>query len=469
MTLMSKPQTVKSAQTDSSTRTSLGVLVIGRKRPGFDQEWNAIMRQRSSEAFTALGYDTVGADSPVIDDQTIFAALARIRAAGCEALVVLQPSLGNGQLCMTVAHNWPDPIVLLATPERPTGEKVSSCSLVANHLWASALRQAQHSFELVIGDPDSPETRQALRDAVAIARTAKKVRAAKIGLIGTHAPGFIDMAADPFVLSQSLGTQLHHLSLTQFIDRCKSIPDADVARDLDRVRAMELPLKGVTIEDLAPNSRYYLALRDLIKEEALDGLAVQCWPELSNLVGHWPYLAFTRLTNENVPIAMEGDSDAALLSLIANHLHLGVGFITDWLEHDARTITFWHAGVAPFPLCYPPKSANGPYITTHFNINKPAVVDGSLRENMPVTITRLWRCDNKYHLMAFHAQTIPPKRSLTGNTAFAKLIDGPDVPQRFDTLCHAGMPHHVTLFQGHHTPLLKQLARSLSINWVETT
>src|SRR4051812_23455768 len=128
-------------------KSALGVLIIGRKRPGFDQEWNQVMCGRAREALTALGCDCFGADTPVVDDQTIGVAIAKIRAAGCDALVVLQPSLGNGQLSLAVLQQWDLPVVLLATPERQESEKASSCSLVAQHLWASILRQAKHPFE----------------------------------------------------------------------------------------------------------------------------------------------------------------------------------------------------------------------------------------------------------------------------------------------------------------------------------
>ena len=71
---------------------------------------------------------------------------------------MLQPSMGHGQLALTVAQQWPDPVVLWATPERPGDGKVSSCSLVGQHLWGSSLRQAGHAFELVYGDPDDKTT-----------------------------------------------------------------------------------------------------------------------------------------------------------------------------------------------------------------------------------------------------------------------------------------------------------------------
>src|SRR5271156_3744875 len=115
----------------------LGVLILGRKRPGFDQEWNQIVCRSSLAALAGAGYVCVGADAPVVDDATVNAALDKIQLAGCTALVMLQPSIGNGQLALTVAQRWADPIILWATSERPGDGKVSSCSLVGQHVWAS--------------------------------------------------------------------------------------------------------------------------------------------------------------------------------------------------------------------------------------------------------------------------------------------------------------------------------------------
>src|SRR5579864_5943464 len=115
----------------SVTPRKLGLLTIGRKRPGFDQEWNQTMRTKADEALAACGFQVIRPDVPVIDDVTTRAAMERIRAAGCEALLVLQPSLGNGQLALTVSQEWDGPLVLWATPERLDSPKVSSCSLVA--------------------------------------------------------------------------------------------------------------------------------------------------------------------------------------------------------------------------------------------------------------------------------------------------------------------------------------------------
>lgn len=454
-----------SQSTGNPTSRKLGLLTIGRKRPGFDQQWNQIMRTKADEALAACGFQVISADQPVIDDQTTRAAISLIRGKGCEALLVLQPSLGNGQLALTVSQEWGAPLVLWATPERRESNIVSSCSLVAQHLWASVLRQAGRPFEFVYGDPDDKQTRAALTTAADICRTVAALKHSKVGLIGQHAPGFLNMAVDGPLIRKVLGAQLHPLSLPQFIDRSGAIDEQAVARDVAAVREMNLPLNGVTAADLATNSRYYLALEQLIEEESLDAMAVQCWPELPNVMGQWPYLAFSRLNDQGRVVALEGDVDGALTCLLARLLNLGVGFITDWLEHEEDSITFWHPGNAPLQLCNPIGSADGPSLGEHFNIRKPLVVDGPLRADRPVTIARLWRCDDQYHLTACEGRAVPPVRKLTGNHALVEVPDR-DVREWFDELCHAGMPHHVVLFIGHHRDTFRRLARAMKINWV---
>jgi L-fucose isomerase-like protein len=443
----------------------IGLLILGRKRPGFDQEWNKLICRRSVTAMEKLGFKCVGFDAPVIDDVTLRAALDGIRAAGCDSLVMLQPSMGNGQLALSLSQAWPEPIVLWATPERPGDGKVSSCSLVGQHLWASMLQQSGHPFELVYGDPDDALLQTELVRAVALAQTAVRLKNAKVGMVGTHAPGFIDLAADPFLLRKALGVQLHSLSLPQFIDRVNRQPSDAVERDLEKVRALGLPLTDVVDGDLAMNSRYYLAARELMNEESLDALSIQCWPELPEVLGQWPYLAISRLSSEGLAVSMEGDVDGAIAELMGNSLGTGRAFLTDWLEHDESTILLWHPGMAPLSMCQAIGESDGPRLARHFNIVKPLVVDGELQAGRPITIVRLWRSGSDYKLTAFEGESIPPRRKLTGNTV---LIQVPDksVSEKFDRLIHEGMPHHVLLFYGHWAETYRRLARMLGIRWI---
>jgi L-arabinose isomerase len=121
-------------------------------------------------------------------------------------------------------------------------------------------------------------------------------------------------------------------------------------------------------------------------------------------------------------------------------------------------------------MCNPVGSPGGPTLAKHFNIVKPLVVDAQIRVGEAVTISRLWRCDNRYHMTAMEGRTIAPRRQLTGNMALVELAEADiarngTVPERFDRLIHTGMPHHVLITFGSHTETFRRLARALGIEW----
>lgn len=454
-------------QTERANK-KLGVLIFGRKRPGFDQEWNAVIRERTLEFLRSLGFETVGAvaSTPVIDDGGINDSLVEIEAAKCEALVIIQPSITDGQFAFTISQRWKDPMILWATPERPGDGKVSSCSLVGHHLWASILRQAGHPFELAYGDPDV--VKDDLLRAISLASTVRRLRHSKIGVVGTHVPGFVDLAADPFLISKTFGMQMHSLSLPQFIERVDNVPADVVEKDVAKSRQLGLAQTGGTTppgdDVLRADSRFYVSMTDLIKEAGLQALALQCWPELPNVLGQWPYFAVSRLSAEGQAVSIEGDVDGAISSYMGALLGIGPGFLTDWLEHDDESIFFWHPGMAPLDMCNDIGSECGPTLGEHFNGKRPSVVDGPIKTEGPVTITRLWRCDNNYHLTAFEGMAVPPRRQVSGNSLLVE-VDGKSVHSRFDHLIHAGMPHHVIVHFGRHSDTLRRMARLLSLEW----
>lgn len=182
------------------------------------------------------------------------------------------------------------------------------------------------------------------------------------------------------------------------------------------------------------------------------------------MLGQWPYLAVSRLSSDGLAVSIEGDVDGSIGSLMGSSLGLGPGFLTDWLEHDTSTIFFWHPGMAPLDMCHAIGTESGPTLGAHFNIVKPYVVDGQLRPGQQVTVSRLWKCDNEYHMTAFEGHSIPPRRKITGNSILVEVADH-DVPRRFDRLLHAGMPHHVLLHFGNHAETFRRLARLLQVQW----
>ena len=439
----------------------VGFLIIARKRRGFDMEWGGEIETAARDAASAWPISALFPETRTIDDGTLRAALKELRSQSCDALVVLQPIMGDGRLAPVLAQLWPHPVVFWATPERQDSGVVSSCSLVGTHVFASIFRQLQHPFELAYADPRQPDACEQVLSAAGLCAAIPRFRGAKVGLIGSHAPGFVNIHSDPAAISR-LGPQLHHFGMQEFYDRVEGLDESDVQADVARVRSLSLPFgEGTGEGDLPPNSRYYLALRSLLADENLSALALRCWPELPNRYGHWPYLAMSRLADEGDCVALEGDVDGALTCLIGRCLGLGPGYISDWLEHDDHSITLWHPGHAPAAYC----RAETRRLGRHFNTGHPLVIDAELAAEQPITLLRLWRCDARYHLTALPAVTAPPRRALTGAHGLA-IVEDRNVREWFESRCHAGMPHHVTVFHGHQADRFYLFARLMGISTV---
>ena len=444
----------------------LGVIFLGRRRPGFDMEWGKAMEARVRSWLRQQGQFTFFEPAEkAIDDASIRRAMAECTAQGVDAVIVLQATMGDGRLAPTMAQLWPDPLILWATPENPAGDMISSCSLVGLHAWASTLQQMGRSFEIVYGDPDRTETRQRLSEAVRLATTVRKLRSVRLGMVGGQAPGYFAMSADPFCAHRVLGVQVQTYSLVEFADVANAISPSEVMADVARVKSLGIPHKDTTDADLTMASRLYLAMRAYFENERLDALTVRCWPEMPNMFGQWPYIGIARLADEGRAIACEGDADGAFTAWICESMGFGRCYLTDWLEHDRETITLWHGGAAPMSLSPAPGEPGGPQIARHFNIKKPAVVEATLREGMPVTVLRLWHVEGKYLLTAREGETIVPRRHLMGTNGLVR-IPGINPAEWLEELCHEGMPHHVVAVPGHHAGVLKRLSRVMNIRFI---
>ncbi|HZM01624.1 MAG TPA: L-fucose/L-arabinose isomerase family protein [Candidatus Saccharimonadales bacterium] len=441
----------------------LGIIFLGRRRPGFDMDWGRRMEERVRGWLQQTGFPLFEAPEKAVDDASLRRVMAACDGQKVDALVLLQTTMGDARLAPTLAQLWPDPLILWATPEKPDGDMISSCSLVGAHCWASVLRQMGHGFELVYGDPDAAATQQRFREAARMAATIRGLRSARLGIIGGQAPGYFAMSGDPFAIHRGLGAQVQTFSLLEFATVVNELTPEAVAADVAKFKALGFPHKDTTDDDLPMSSRLYLAMRSFMENENLDALTIRCWPEMPNTFGQWPYLAVARLVDEGYAVAIEGDADGALSAWMVEKLGLGRCYLSDWLEHDKETITLWHGGAAPMSLCSPIGEPGGPRVARHFNIKKPAVIEANLRENMPITVFRLWRLEGKYHLTAREGETTKPKRHLMATNALARMHEDPG--EWFEEICHQGMPHHVGVVEGHHAALLKRMARVMNIQY----
>jgi len=443
----------------------VGILFLGRTRPGFDPRWGEVVKHSIRRLFEESEHPCFIPSDNIPTDRDLREALDRCRAEGVQTLVVTQPTVSDGRLAPILAQSWGRPLVLWATPEKQSGPMISSNSLVGTHIFASTLRQLKHRFEFVYGSPDSRDTRRDFEAAVGTIDALQQLRLLKIGLIGTHAPGFINLAIDPGLISATFGAQLYHQSIHEYLQRFEAVGRDQISADRGVFAKLKIPLREIEEQELDVSSRYYLSLKNLIEEETLGALAVRCWPELPNVTGQWPYVALSRLLSEGYAVAQEGDVDGAIAMFAARILGTGPIYLSDWLEHDQSTVTTWHTGAIPFEFCEPVGSRLGPHVARQFNLKNPAVIEATMRSQLPVTVFRFWHCDNRYYGTALEGTTVSPRRHLFGNNGLIRF-EGIDIRDRFEQLLHLGFPHHLLIARGEHKDTLRRLCRQLQISWI---
>jgi len=447
----------------SNKGIKLGLLFLGRKRPGFDMDWGASMEIKVRNAVNGSGFEVFEPSKKAVDDNSLREVVAECEEAGVDALALLQTTMADGRMAPALAQIWPHPPVFWATPEKQEGDMISSCSLVGTHLWASSFRQMGRSFDVVNGDPEDSTTLDNLGVSVRSVAVIRKLRSARVGVIGGQAPGFANMAADPFTMRRDLGPQLQTYSLIEFGNVLKGLSEEAVAADVDKAKELGFEYKDASEADLPMASRLYLAMRQFLDEENLDALGVRCWPEMPNTFGQWPYLGMARLADEGRAIACEGDADGAIGALIGEMFGMGQCYLSDWLEHDDEAITLWHVGAMP-PSLSPPKGEPGaPKLAKHFNNKKPTVLESELKTGMPLTLFRLWRCDGEYHLTSCDAESVKPRQLMCSNGRARLLNRNPN--DWFEDMCRVGMPHHLNVFSGNHSEKLKRFASIAGIKW----
>ena len=449
---------------DNLAARRVGLLFLGRKRPGFDPDWGAEIRKRLRAYAGAAPFEVTIPSDNIADDAGLRAALAECEAAGVDTVVVTQPTISDGRLAPVLAQVWNRPLVFWATPEKQEGAMISANSLVGTHVMAATLRHLNRPFEFVYGDPANSAVRDRLEEAVRLTIAATDLRRGKATLVGYHAPGFVDFHADPIDLNDELGIQLYHESVQEFLGRVENQDDDAVAAEVAAFESLGLPYRDADESVLPLQARYYLAMQEYLTVEGSSALAFRDWPDLPTVMKQWPYLALARHVSEGKAIAMEGDVDGALCSLLAEDLGLGPVYLSDWLEHSANHISIWHTGAAPFQFCEPVGTELGPHIGVQFNNRLPAVVEATIKADIPITIFRMWRTDGFYRMTALEGRTVTPKRHIMATNGLAEITEV-NVNEWFEDMLHEGMPHHVCVVQGHHRRVLQKLARQLQIGW----
>jgi L-fucose isomerase-like protein len=379
-----------------------------------------------------------------------------LKSQPLDLLIILQATFADSTMVTALAEAVDAPLFLWAIPEARTGGRLRLNSLCGVNLAAHALKLRGKDYEYVYAAPDSTEALKKIRTLAAAGNVHRRLRSARLGVLGEHPDGFDTCHLDEAELG-SLGLTVERIELSSVFAAARAqAPEAVAGVRSGLVHRLE-GLDMVDQPALDKSFRVYLALKQIATEKNLAGLAVRCWPEFFTDLGCAACGPMSMLSDECVPCSCEADINGTVTQLILQMLSDAPAFGSDLVSVDeaADTAVLWHCGLAPLSM-----AGMHPHAGIHSNRKLPLVMEFPLKPGR-VTIARLSRASGTLRLVYGRGEIFPASKSFSG-TSGVVLFERP-VQQVLDTIIHEGLEHHVSLTYGDHVNELLALAHLLKL------
>lgn len=154
----------------------------------------------------------------------------------------------------------------------------------------------------------------------------------RLGLIGRTSVWLINEKFElPYV----------HISLKKFYEYYESITEAEGWKAVEEIIAKAKEIKEPQREDLVRAGRIYVALKKIIEDYNLDGLAIGCF-EMLNKLKATPCLALAMLNAEGIPAACEGELNSLLGMMLIRKFFDKPAFIGNIADYGENHIILAH-------------------------------------------------------------------------------------------------------------------------------
>jgi L-arabinose isomerase len=459
-----------------ATRAKIGVLVMALLEDAYNK--TAHMRPAATEAAAriaaALGEYGDVVHAGLVEEEHQAAAAARLfNAEDVDLIVAVELAYTKGVVPARCFIDTTAPVLVWNTQQiSRLGEADGFDVVMLNSGMAgmpeltAVLIRTGRDFSIVTSRFDDPAGRAKVREVIQAAAVRRRLRTAKVGLVGHPFEGMTDLMFDGLSMRQIVGPVVWPVEPEAIAVRFGEIAQADVEALVAAERARyRVDMDGALFERSA---RMALALESVAREQKLDAFTAfdQVW--LSDpRVGIIPSYGTGRLCEVGIPAAPEGDVATAVAQLALQELAGQATTLENYvIDFDNDAVMFSHDGHGNPALATP-----GGVAVKHSIYYQGVAGFGAgfefAYEPGPITNLAIVTVgDGEWRFVISEGELLPfPPRP----------ISAPQTLFRHDTLpidewCNdglvAGATHHMGAAQGRWTPQLVELARMLGVDAV---
>ena len=299
-------------------------------------------------------------------------------------------------------------------------------------------------------------------EALQILNTKKKLQDARIVLFGFPSPWFSQWHHLPdFELAEKkLGVTFSAVELRDLLARLPMIKDKEAEAVARHWRQEAKEVIEPSVSDLIDAARVYLAITRILEQEKANALGINCL-DMRRLGAPPPCYALTRLRDQGVPSACEGDIIALLTMLLLEYLADAPSFMGNIVGviPDSNILRISH-DVVPTKMPGFDQPANDYTLRNYHDWNRGVTAYVELAHGQEVTIARFAR--NLDQVLILRGELVGCQDTVICRSTLSIKVRG-DV-REFVRRCFG--IHHVVVY-GNLTAQIEALSELLGINCIQ--
>ncbi|MGA3030327.1 MAG: hypothetical protein ABSE58_06290 [Candidatus Limnocylindrales bacterium] len=459
-----------------AVRAKIGLLVMAL----LEDDYNKTAHMRPAATAAAQGIADLLSDygdvvhAGLVEEEHQAAAAARLfNAEDVDIIVAMELAYTKGVVPARVMIDTTAPVLVWnAQKIARLGESDGFDVVMLNSGMAgipeltAVLLRTGRDFTMVTSRLDDPEGRQKVRDVIAAAAVRRRLRTARVALVGHPFEGMTDLMFDGLSLRQEIGPVVWPLEPEKIALRFAAIPQSQV----DAAVASERARYKVDMEPalFERSVRLALAIESTVKEGGFDAFTAfdQVWLT-DQRVGIIPSYGTGRLCEIGIPAAPEGDVNCAVAQLILQELAGQATTVENYvIDFESNAVMFSHDGHGNPALATPGEVSVKHSIYYEGVHGFGAGFEFSYTPGPITNLALVTMGENQWRFVISEGEFLPfPPRPISApQTLFRHgtlLVD-----EWCNQWCAAGAPHHMAAAQGHWTDQLLNLAQMLGIDAV---
>ena len=324
----------------------------------------------------------------------------------------------------------------------------------ATHAWSTIAAQRKSGKKL---DVVATTSYGDLDPYMRMFRTVHHLRNSKV-LVGAATPAGRQATADAF--SKHFGTSFKFVTGPEFRRAFDAVDERLAQKETNEFVRGALRVVEPSPKEIRDGLRFYLALKEMLKQEKANALTIDCFGSLAaNTLPGYPCIAWSKFNDVGLYGVCEGDLLSTMTQMLVTSFSGMPGFVSDPVFDISRNEVIHAHCVSATKM----KGINGPaspyIIRSHLETNEGAVLQVLMPSGETITVARF---TDPARMLISTAEVTGPVNSDRGCRSQIRTR----IPDAEKWLQNWTSGLHRVIFYGDHVPAIERMGRLMGFQVV---